>query len=78
MDDWDKHIGKIWENLPDMCRTKDLIHAGIYKSEATACLARKSGKCPKWLRIPGNGICYPRSAVIDFLKSLHFSTTKKK
>lgn len=60
-------IQNICSNLPENCRTEDLVKAGIYHSAGASCMARKKGNCPPYIRIGGK-IIYPKDGVIQWLK----------
>lgn len=64
----DAFFEKLHKTLPDLASSKDLVKAGIYGSIQAAYSARKMGKCPTYLRIPGRGIVYPRENVILYFR----------
>lgn len=59
-----KHLMDV---LPAVCTTRNLIDLGMYKSQTTACIARKRGQGPKALYVPERGYLYEREAVIEYL-----------
>lgn len=63
------YLEKLNRMLPDLASPRDLVKAGIYGSSQSAYAARKMGKCPMYLKIPGKGIVYPREAVLEFIKN---------
>lgn len=62
-------MNTMFDTLPQLCRVKDLIKVGIYRSPQAAYEARRMGVGPSFIRIPKTGILYPRDEVIRFLKS---------
>ena len=69
MNPCEDHLCKLERELPDMCRVRDLIKAGIFNSATVACQARLSGNCPQYFQMRKRGtILYPRSAVIQWLR----------
>lgn len=65
----EEFIERCERELPDMCRCKDLIALGIYRSHQAARYAREKKNGPDYFHIPRSGIVYPKKAVITFLKS---------
>lgn len=64
----DEFINKIQKKLPSLCKTKDLINAGLYRSEQSAAYARKMGFGPEFFQFPSSEVLYPKESVIDYLK----------
>lgn len=75
MTDHKSLISKISKNLPELVSSKDLVKIGMYKSEQGAYVARRTGECPPYVRIPSCGIRYPKLGVINFLTKLLLSET---
>lgn len=61
-------IEVVKNSLPDLATPKDLVKAGIYKTEQAAYAARTKGRSPPYLRIPQRGVIYPKAGVIEFLE----------
>jgi len=64
----DDFIQKIDRVLPEMATTRDLIKAGIFRSDQGAAAARKAGNCPEFFRFNNKVILYPKSGVLEFLR----------
>jgi len=64
----DDFIQKLSERLPDMATTKDLINAGLYRSDQGAAAARKSKNGPEFFKLNNKVILYPKQGVLEFLK----------
>jgi len=65
----EKFLIRLDATLPEMCRTNDLIEAGVYHSAQAACAARKRGNGPDHIYINSRHVSYPKEAVLEFLKS---------
>lgn len=75
MNSCDEYITRLANTLPEICSTKHLIEIGIYRSEQSACYARKHGLSPDYFKIPLRGVCYPKKGVIDFLEKCKHPAT---
>lgn len=65
----EEYILKIEKELPEMCRVKDLIKAGIFNSATAAVEARASGNTPGYFQMGKRGrVLYPRNAVLQWLR----------
>ena len=64
----DDYISKVEQMLPDLATTKDLIKAGIYRSDQAASAARRKGQAPSFFRFNKRVVIYPKQGVIEFLK----------
>lgn len=62
-------VAQLTEKLPPLCRVRDLVKMGVYRSPQAAYEARRAGVGPNFIRIPKTGILYPREEVISFIKS---------
>lgn len=65
----EEYIAHLEKILPEMCRTKDLVKAGIFQTDNGASLARQRGDTPEFFRINARVVLYPKKGVIEFLKS---------
>jgi hypothetical protein len=65
----DDFINKVTRELPDPCKTKDLVKAGIFKSYASAAMTRRTQKGPSYFKLQGKGIIYPKQSVIEWMNS---------
>jgi hypothetical protein len=74
MEKYDNFIEGLAQSLPDTCRTKDLINAGLYRSEQAAAAARRRGDCPGYLKVNERVVIYPKADVISFLQSKRVAT----
>jgi hypothetical protein len=57
----------IADRLPELGDSKDLVHAGLFSSEAVLWRVRQQGMGPSFIRI-GGSIKYPRQWVLKWLK----------
>lgn len=64
----DKLVEMIENRLPVLVKTKHLVELGIYNSAQGAYQARRARTSPPWLKIPRQGVVYPRDGVIEFLR----------
>ena len=64
------------QSLPMMCDVEDLIRVGVYKSRQAAYNARKRGKAPPYLQIPGRGLVYPKETVLSWLRENSYGFAK--
>lgn len=64
----EQFIETVQRRLPELATAKDLVRCGMYRSPQAAYAARRTGKCPPYLRIPQRGIVYPKNGVLQFLK----------
>lgn len=71
------YVQYLLKTLPEMCKVKDLVLAGLYASPQAAYAARKTGLGPEFIHIPKRGILYEKSSVIQFIKSLKKKSTYK-
>lgn len=56
------------EALPEFLTTKDLMSLGLFRDLDAACIARKEGYSPDYIKV-GRKILFPKSRVIEFLES---------
>jgi hypothetical protein len=63
-------ISRLKKKLPEMATVADMVRLGVYRSAQGAYAARKSGRCPPFIRVPCRGIIYPRQGVLDFFQGL--------
>lgn len=64
----DQFLESVQRRLPELATPRDLVRCGLYRSAQAAYSARRSGKCPPYLRIPQRGIVYPKAGVVNFLR----------
>jgi hypothetical protein len=67
MQELNEYLRKISYSLPEMCRTRDLIKIGLYRTDQAAAAARKRGNSPEFIQINKRVVLYPKNAVIRFL-----------
>lgn len=65
----EKYIEELINKLPDLLTPKDLVSCGIYKTHQAAYQARVKGSSPPYFRISYRGIVYPKSGIVDYLKT---------
>lgn len=65
----DEFIKMAEVTLPTMCRVRDLVKLGIYRSEQTASYERKKKKSPPYMQLPTRIILYPKAGVLEYLKN---------
>lgn len=69
----------LFDSMPDLLATQDLISLGLYPSADAAYLARTRGHSPDFLKI-GRKVLYPKASVIYFLEkclqrgTVHFNS----
>ncbi len=61
-----KAISALVKELPDLCRTADLVRMGLYPTEDAAYLARTRGLSPDYIKV-GRKVLFPKQCVIEFL-----------
>ena len=64
----DVYIESLKKGLPEFATTKDLVKAGIYRTEQAAAHNRRSGNGPEYFVINKRCIMYPKKCVIDFME----------
>lgn len=63
----DEYIQNLRQELPKQCSVKDLLKIGLFSSDQSARLARRSGDTPSYFKLRSR-IMYPREAVIEWLE----------
>lgn len=63
-----RYLERLDATLPEMCRTKDLIEAGIYHSDQAACAARRRGNGPDFIFVNHRRIAYPKMELMAWLR----------
>lgn len=71
MEDYLKYLE---QNLPILCKVRDLVQMKIYASAQGASYARKTGDAPPFMYISGNGIVYPRETLLQWLRKRYVTT----
>ena len=76
----EEYLVKLEQELPEMCRVKDLIKAKIFNSPTVATEARESGDSPPFFQMSKRGrVVYPRGGVIDWMRGkINARYTKEK
>lgn len=64
----ESYIDDILKPYSPFLTPSDLVKIGMFKTPQAAYKARKAGKGPEWLYIPGRGFAYPKEAIAEFLK----------
>lgn len=72
----EEYLEFLYRKLPIMCRTKDLLQVGLYRSEQAACAARRRGNCPDFIRTNARVVEYPRPAVLAYVKRRYIKGKK--
>jgi hypothetical protein len=70
MNSIEEFIENLEKTLKDLVKTRDLVKIGIYTSPQAAFQARQSGCSPAYMKIPGQGIVYPKCGVVQFLRQI--------
>lgn len=71
MNGCNKFIEQIVSNLPEICHTRDLIKAKVFKSRDAAWRARLHEDGPAYIQLSPREIIYTKEAVLEWLKSRH-------
>lgn len=66
------YIERITNELPEICYTRDLVKAKIFRNREMARRAREKNWGPAFLRLSPHEIIYPKEAVIEWLKERHY------
>lgn len=65
----EEYLQKLEGKLPEMCKVKDLVNAGIFNSATAAGEARMFRDSPPYFQLSKRGkVMYPRSGVIDWMR----------
>lgn len=70
MKGFDIYIEQLSKALPEICRVKDLVSAGIFSSPSEVCHYRKLGLLPPYIQLrEGGRILFTRDDIIEWIKS---------
>lgn len=64
----ENYLLRLEQTLPEMCRTNDLIEAGVYHSAQAACAARHRGGGPDFIFVNKRRIAYPKVELLAYLR----------
>ena len=56
------------KNLKPLNSPRDLVSAGVYRTEKTAANCRSNGQGPNFIKAKGTGVAYPKKAVLNWFR----------